>query len=76
MPTAREDKLEAELRSLFDKWSAEVLMNDALKRESAKLRAKVKTMFDAACSAVAALESQKTELAHDILSRAKIAANT
>lgn len=52
------------------------LMRDALKRENDELHRKVRALFYAACSAAEALESQKTELARDILSRAKLAANT
>jgi len=51
------------------------MMRDALQRENEKLRGKVKTLFDAICSADAVLDYQKAELARDILVRAKLAAN-
>jgi len=59
-----------------DQLMAARLMNDALKVENEKLRGKVKTLFDAICSADAVLDYQKAELARDILTRAKLAANS
>lgn len=78
-PYARAAAERDELRVLAEKRGealmASQLMADALKRENEKLHARIKTLFDAICSADAVLDYQKAELARDILVRAKLAAN-